>query len=60
MDLWIKIASALALLAMLGFLLPRAKQVWAESPKAEKGDWGAVIIPMAMVVGLVVVLILAV
>lgn len=60
MSLWMKIGWAAVLVAMLIFLLPRAKQMIANSPKAGAGDWRAVLIPLALVVGLVVLLIMAV
>ena len=59
-SLWMKIGWALALGAMLVFLWPRARHMLKNSPKAGEGDWGAVLVPLAMVVGLVILLILAV
>lgn len=50
MDTWMKIAYALALGAMVIFLLPRAKNMIKNSPKAEKGDWRGVIIPLVLVI----------
>ncbi len=57
---WMKIASALAIIAMLVFLLPRAKHMLKNSPKAGAGDWNAVLLPLALVVGFVILLIMAV
>jgi hypothetical protein len=57
MDDWMKILSALALGAMVIFLLPRAKQMMRESPKAEKGDWQAVLLPIGFVVLFIIFLI---
>lgn len=57
---WMKIGWALALVAMLVFLLPRAKHMLKNSPKAGAGDWNAVLLPLALVVGFIVLLIMAV
>lgn len=54
---WIKIFSALFLVMMLAFLLPRAKDMLTNSPKAEKGDWTGAIIPILGVVGFIMLLI---
>ncbi len=55
-----KIGWALALAGMLVFLLPRARHMLKNSPKADKGDWMALLLPLILVVGFVVLLILAV
>jgi hypothetical protein len=60
MSLWMKIGWAAVLLAMLIFLLPRARQMIVNSPKPGKGDWRGVLIPLAFVVTLVLLLIMAV
>lgn len=54
---WIKISSAIFLILMLVFLIPRAKGMLTNSPKAEKGDWTSALIPIIGVVGFIVVLI---
>lgn len=51
-----KIASAIFLVLILAFLLPRAKSMLTNSPKAEAGDWQAAIIPLAAVVGFIALL----
>jgi hypothetical protein len=56
-SMWLKIGSAVLLGAMLIYIWPRAKYMLKESPKAEKGDWGAVLLPIAMVVLFVILLI---
>lgn len=56
-SLWIKIGSAVLLGAMLIYLWPRARYLLKESPKAEKGDWQAFLLPIAMVVLFVILLI---
>ena len=48
--IWMKIGSALLIGAMLVFLLPRAKQMMQNSPKASEGDWKAVLIPLLLLV----------
>lgn len=60
MSLWMKIAWALTLGAMLVFLLPRAKHMLKNSPKAGAGDWQAVLIPLVLVVLFVLLLVMAV
>ena len=57
---WMKIGSALLLVLMLVVLFPRAKQMLTESPKGSSADWRAFLIPMALVVGFVVLLIMMV
>jgi len=57
MDLFLKILAAAAM-GMMVFYAWRAYQQWqAHGPKAEKGDWQAAILPLALVAGLVVLLI---
>lgn len=57
---WMQITSVLFLGAMAFFLFPRVKQAIANSPKAEKGDWMSFIIPIAAVIGFVILLIMMV
>jgi hypothetical protein len=57
---WMKILWAVALGGMILLLWPQAKRMLKESPKAERGDWQAVVVPLALVVGFVVLLILLV
>lgn len=54
---WLKIGSALFLLAMIIFLFPRAKQVIENSPKASMKEWMGYIVPMAAVILFVILLI---
>jgi hypothetical protein len=53
---WMKIGWALLLLAMIAAIYPRAKYMLTNSPKAEKGDWISVVIPILGVIGFVVLL----
>ncbi len=57
MDLFLKIIAAAAM-GMMVFYAWRAYQQWREhGPKAAKGDWQAVVLPLALVAGLVILLI---
>jgi uncharacterized membrane protein YphA (DoxX/SURF4 family) len=57
MDIFLKFAAAAAM-GMMVFYAWRAFQNWQEhGPKAQKGDWQAVVLPLALVVGLVVLLV---
>jgi uncharacterized membrane protein YphA (DoxX/SURF4 family) len=60
MELFLKIAAAAVLVMMLFYLWPAFKQWQEHGPKAQKGDWQAAILPLAAVVGLVVMLVLLV
>ena len=60
MELWMKVASAAMLIMMLVYIYPSAKQWLEHGPKAEKGDWSSAVLPLALVVGFVVLLIMAV
>ena len=53
---WMKIFSALLIVAMLVFLLPRAKDMLKNSPKASSNDLLAVLIPLVLVIGFVFLL----
>ena len=57
---WIKIGSALLLVAMLFFLFPRAKSAIANSPKGTTKDWMGFVVPVAVVVLFVMLLIVLV
>ena len=54
---WIKIGSALFLLAMIIFLFPRAKHAIENSPKGSMKDWMGYIVPMAAIALFILVLI---
>lgn len=54
---WLKIGSALFLVAMIIFLFPRAKQVIENTPKGSMKDWMGYIVPMAVVILFIIVLI---
>ncbi len=57
MEMWQKISYAVLLGMMIVFLLPRAKVMLKQSPKASGSDWQAVLIPLLLVVGFVILLI---
>lgn len=57
---WVKIFSAILIVGWIIFMWPRAKYWMKNSPKAEKGDWQSAILPLAAVVGFVVLLLMLV
>lgn len=57
---WLKIVSALFIVAMLFMLYPRLKHASQNAPKGSKEDWLGVIKPLLMVVLFVIVLIVLV
>ncbi|VAW63840.1 hypothetical protein MNBD_GAMMA08-3081 [hydrothermal vent metagenome] len=54
---WLKIGSAVFLLAMIVYMWPRMKHAVANAPKGTMNDWMGYIIPMAAVVGFIILLI---
>ena len=60
MNIWLQIGMAVTIVLMLVFMYPAAKHWLNHSPKAEKGDWSAVFVPLALVAGFVALLILLV
>ncbi len=54
---WLKIASAVALVAMFFLILPSARRMAKNSPKGSISDWMGFILPMAVVVLFILVLI---
>ena len=60
MDLFLKIAAGAFMIMMLFYLWPAFKNWQENGPKAAKGDWQAAILPLAAVVGLVVLLVMTV
>ncbi len=51
-----KIGSAILLGAMFIMILPRAKDMLQNSPKAEAGDWSGFALPLLVVGGFVALL----
>jgi uncharacterized membrane protein YphA (DoxX/SURF4 family) len=60
MEMFLKIAAAGVLIMMLFFLWPTVKNWQENGPKAQRGDWMAVALPLGGVVLLVVLLVLMV
>ena len=54
---WMKIGSAVLIIAMIIFIWPSMKHMVNNSPKAEAGDWQSAILPIAAVIGFVALLI---
>ena len=54
---WLKIGTAVLLIAMMIYIWPAAKRMLQESRAPEKGDWQAILLPLLAVVGFVVLLI---
>ena len=54
---WLKIISALTLVAMMFMIYPSMKRASQESPKGSKEDWMGAIKPLLMVVVFVIALI---
>lgn len=56
----LQIGYALLLVALVIFIYPAAKYWLKNSPKPEKGDWQAFLIPISMVIAFVGILMLLV
>ena len=54
---WVKIGTALFMLAMVIYLFPRAKHAIENSPKGSMQDWMGFILPIGAVVLFVILLI---
>ena len=54
---WLKIGSAVLLIAMIIFIWPSVKPMIQNSPKAESGDWQSAVLPLLAVAGFVALLI---
>ncbi|WP_078119605.1 hypothetical protein [Thiosocius teredinicola] len=57
---WMQILAVVFAVMMLFVMWPAYKHWSANSPKAEKGDWQAVILPLAAVAALVALLVMSV
>jgi len=57
---WVKFGSAVFMVAMLIFIFPRMRHAMKNSPKGTTQDWMGYLIPLAAVVGFVVLLIMMV
>jgi hypothetical protein len=54
---WLKIGSALLLIAMFFMILPRVRETVKNSPKGNMKDWMGYILPMGVVILFVMLLI---
>lgn len=54
---WIMIGSAALLIGMIVFMFPRMKHAVANSPKGTMNDWMGFIVPLAAVIGFIILLI---
>ena len=54
---WLKIVSALGLLAMIALIFPRVKEAVAQAPKGSANDWRAALLPLLLVAGFVALLV---
>lgn len=54
---WMKIFAAILIVGWIVFMWPRAKHWLQNSPKAQKGDWSAALLPIGFVVLFVILLI---
>jgi len=59
-SMWLKILSGALILGWIVFMWPRAKYWLSNSPKAEQGDWRAVLLPLLAVAAFVVLLVMMV
>ncbi len=57
---WLKITSALFLIAMMVMLFPRLKHATQNSPKGSREDWMSFVKPMLLVIAFIVLLIMLV
>ena len=54
---WLKIASAVLLVAMFFYILPQAKRMMKNAPKGSSSDWMGFITPMIFVTLFIILLI---
>lgn len=54
---WLKITSAIALVAMFFLILPSARRMVKNSPKSSIKDWMSFVVPMIVVALFIMVLI---
>ena len=53
---WMQIGSAVLMGMMVVFLWPRAREMMQNSRKAESGEWMGVALPLAAVIGFILLL----
>jgi len=54
---WLAIGSAALLIGMIIFIYPRMKHAVANAPKGTMNDWMGYIVPLAAVIGFIILLI---
>jgi len=54
---WLAIGSAAFLIGMIVLIFPRMKQAVANAPKGTMNDWMGYLIPLAAVIGFVILLV---
>jgi len=54
---WMAIGTAVLLLGMMVFIFPSLKNAVKNSPKGTSSDWMSFIIPLAAIVGFIILLI---
>ena len=54
---WLKIVTAIALVAMFFYILPSAKAMVKNAPKGSASDWMSFALPIAAIVLFIIVLI---
>lgn len=57
---WLKIGSAALMIGMLIFIYPRMRDAMKNSPKGTVDDWKGYLIPLAAVIGFVILMIISV
>ena len=60
MDMWMKIAWGVMLVMLIVYMYPHAKHWLEHVLKADKGDWQTALLPLALVVGFVILLVMSV
>jgi len=54
---WLAIGSAALLIGMVVFIYPRMKHAVANAPRGTMNDWMGYIVPLAAVIGFIILLI---
>jgi len=54
---WLAIGSAALLIGMIVFIYPRMKHAVANAPRGTMNDWMGYIVPLAAVIGFIILLI---
>lgn len=54
---WMAIGSAVLIIAMMFFIFPSLKHAVKNSPKGKMNDWMGFVIPLAAIIGFIILLI---